>query len=80
MHQFFKFTTNALMMKRVFNMAGYWPVLILRFSGQKINRALKFPKLNGLLFHLLLPKLLFPLSSCLKQKPKHIKIILHKLH
>ena len=24
MHQFFKFTTNAMMMKRVFKMAGYW--------------------------------------------------------
>ena len=78
MHQFFKFTTNALMMKRVFKMAGYWPLLILRFNRQRISRGLKFPKLNGFLFHLLLPKLLFPLSSCLKEKPKRIKIILHR--
>ena len=46
MHQFFKFTTNALMMKRVFKMAGCWPVLILRFNWQRINRALKFPEVE----------------------------------
>ena len=34
----------------------------------RVNRVLKFPKLNASLFQLLLPKLLFPLSSCLKDE------------
>ena len=34
----------------------------------RVNCELKFPKLSASLFHLLLPKLLFPLSSCLKEE------------
>ena len=34
----------------------------------RVNRVLKFPKLNASLFQLLLPRLLFPLSSCLKEE------------
>ena len=48
MHQFFKFTTNALLMKRVFKMVEYWASPHFRFKKSRT----KVPEVEWFTFKL----------------------------